>query len=91
MAIDFSPFIQLGIITVLCFLIPLVILTGILKSPRFKGVFGEFKINMAARLFLPKDEYHLIKDVTLATEDGTTQIDHIVVSRFEIKGSGSFF
>ena len=83
MAIVFSPFIQLGI-TVLCYLIPLVILTVILKSPWFKGIFGEFQINMAARLFLPEDEYHLIKDVTLPTGDGTTQIDHIVVSRFGV-------
>ena len=83
MSTVFSTFIQLGI-TVLSYLIPLVILIGILKSPWFKGVFGEFQINMAARLFLPKDEYHLIKDVTLPTEDGTTQIDHIVVSRFGV-------
>ena len=79
MAIDFSPF-----FTLLWFLITIATLIGILKSPWFKGIFGEFQINMAARLFLPKDEYHLIKNVTLPTDDGTTQIDHIIVSRFGV-------
>jgi restriction system protein len=45
---------------------------------------GEFLVNTAARLFLPKDEYHLIKNVTLPTDDGTTQIDHIIVSRYGV-------
>ena len=80
---DFNPFIQLSI-TALLYLIPFVILTAILKSSWFKGVFGEFQINLAIRLFLPKDEYQLIKDVTLYTADGTTQIDHIIVSRFGV-------
>ena len=41
-------------------------------------------MNTAAQLFLPKDEYYLIKDVTLLTDDGTTQIDHIIVSRYGV-------
>ena len=39
---------------------------------------------MLARLCLNKEDYHLFRNVTLPTEDGTTQIDHIVVSRFGI-------
>jgi len=35
-------------------------------------------------MMLNKDEYHLIKNVTLRTEDGTTQIDHIIVSKYGI-------
>lgn len=68
----------------LLYLIPLVILAGIFKSPWFKGITGEFFVNSAARLFLPKSEYHLIKDVTLRTVYGTTQIDHIIVSRYGV-------
>ena len=45
---------------------------------------GEFMVNIMARLMLDKDEYHLIKNVTLPTEDGTTQIDHIIVSAYGI-------
>lgn len=57
---------------------------AVIKSPWFKGVWGEFMVNMAARLYLDKDKYHLIKNVTIPTEDGTTQIDHIIVSRFGV-------
>ena len=78
---DLSPIIQ-PVFTALWYLIPLAILAGVFKSPWLKGIVGEFLVNTAARLFLPKDEYHLIKDVTLQTEDGTTQIDHIIVSRY---------
>lgn len=80
---DFSPIIQ-QVYGALWYLIPLAILTGILKSPWFKGITGEFLVNTAARLFLPKGEYHLIKDVTLQTDDGSTQIDHIIVSRYGV-------
>ena len=33
---------------------------------------------------LPESDYTLIKDVTLPTSDGTTQVDHIVVSKYGI-------
>lgn len=72
------------LIRALWYLIPLAILVAILKSPWFKGVIGEFMVNLAARLMLNKDEYHLINNVTLPTEDGTTQIDHIIVSRYGV-------
>lgn len=65
----------------------LVILLGLgllLKSAWFKGLVGEFLVNLALTLRLPKADYHLIKNVTLPTDSGTTQIDHIVVSRFGI-------
>ena len=53
------------------------------KSAFFKGKFGEFMVNLAARFALDKDTYRLIKNVTLPTEDGsTTQIDHVFVSRY---------
>ena len=80
---DFNPIIQ-QVFNALWYLIPLAILAGILKSPWFKGITGEFLVNTAARLFLAKDEYHLIKDVTLQTDDGTTQTDHIIVSRYGV-------
>jgi len=64
--------------------IPLFVLIAIFKSPWFKGVMGEFMVNMAARLLLDKTKYHLIKNVTIPTEDGTTQIDHIIVSRYGV-------
>jgi restriction system protein len=64
--------------------IPTLILIAFLKSPFMKGVFGEFLVNFAAKLFLDKRVYTLFKNVTLPTEDGTTQIDHVIVSRYGV-------
>lgn len=83
MNLDLSPVIN-QIIGTLWYLIPIAILVGILKSAWFKGVFGEFIVNLLAKFFLDKEKYHLIKNVTLPTEDGTTQIDHIIVSEFGV-------
>lgn len=55
-----------------------------LKTPFFKGFIGEIIINITTSLFLDKKKYHLIKNVTLPTDDGTTQIDHIIVSQYGI-------
>jgi hypothetical protein len=66
------------------FLIPIAVLLVIIKTPWFRGVAGEFYVNISARLLLDKKEYHLIKNVTLPTENGSTQIDHIIVSVFGV-------
>lgn len=63
------------------YLIPLAILVPVTKSPWFKGKAGESVVNLTSRFALDKTHYHLIKNVTLLTEDGTTQIDHIIVSQ----------
>lgn len=65
------------------FLIPLMILVFVLKTAWFKGRMGEFLVNTGARLFLSGD-YHLIRDITLETPDGTTQIDHVIISPYGI-------
>jgi len=56
----------------------------ILKSPWFKGWLGELQVNLVTMLFLRKDNYHLIKNVTIPAEGGTTQIDHVLVSQFGV-------
>jgi len=62
----------------------LVIILAFLRTPFFKGFIGEVIINLASSVFLDKNKYHLIKNVTLPTEDGATQIDHIIVSQYGI-------
>ncbi|KZZ14740.1 nuclease [Oleiphilus sp. HI0079] len=57
---------------------------SVMRSAWFKGIAGEFFVNTLARLFLPKGAYHLVKNVTLPTEDGSTQIDHVIVSRYGV-------
>lgn len=80
---DFSPIIS-QVISSLWWLIPIGILVAIIKSPWFKGLVGEFIVNLSASLFLDKDKYYLIKNVTLPTDDGSTQIDHVIVSKYGI-------
>ena len=80
---DVTPIIN-QLFSLLWYLIPLALLAGLLRSPWFKGVLGEFQVNLFLKLFLPKDKYHLIKNVTLPTEDGSTQIDHILVSKYGV-------
>ncbi len=70
------------LVATLWYLLPILILATLFKSSWFKGVMGEFVVNVAAKLMLDKNEYHLIKNVTLPTEDGTTQIDHVIVSKY---------
>ncbi|MDM5124447.1 MULTISPECIES: nuclease-related domain-containing protein [Aeromonas] len=68
----------------LWYLLPLLLLATLVKSPWFKGMLGEWFINLSIRLFLDQREYHLLKDVTLPIPQGSTQIDHVIVSRFGI-------
>jgi len=80
---DFTPIINQAV-SALWYLIPLAFLTAIIKSPWFKGKMGEFIVNLSAKWLLDKKQYHLIKNITLPTEDGTTQIDHVIVSIFGV-------
>lgn len=50
--------------------------------PKIKGRIGEGLVNTAAKFRLDPKIYHLIKDVTIPAKKGTTQIDHVVVSRY---------
>ena len=64
------------------YFVPLFILLPILRTPWFKGKAGEAMVNLAAKLFLDRTRYHLLKNVTSPTKDGATPIDHIFVSRY---------
>ncbi len=80
-------------------LIPLVILVAILKKivailtssssegeyeGEYEGEEGELIVNLEAESLLDKNKYHLLKNVTLRTGDGTTQIDHIIISIYGV-------
>lgn len=55
------------------------------KLPQIKGRMGENLVIKGLEKHLDQNEYSIINDVTLPLEDGgTTQVDHIVVSRFGI-------
>lgn len=59
----------------------LALLVAFVRSPLFRGWVGEFQVNLMARLLFDRSTYHLVRNITLPCEDGTTQIDHVIVSR----------
>ncbi|MCP1618869.1 topoisomerase-like DNA binding C4 zinc finger protein [Pseudomonas sp. SLBN-26] len=80
---DFTPFIA-QVWTTFAWFIPLMILIGLLKSPLGKGYVGERLVRLFAHWQLDRQTYHRLHNVTLNTPDGTTQIDHVFLSRYGI-------
>ncbi len=66
------------------YLFPVLIIILILKTPWFKGWSGELIVNLLARWRLDKNIYHRINNVTLPAENGTTQVDHVIVSVYGV-------
>ena len=66
------------------YLIPILLIIAFFKSRFFKGKLGESIVNFSITKKLDKNTYHLIKDATLPSVGGTTQIDHILVSKYGI-------
>ena len=50
----------------------------------FKGFIGETMGSLAHKLMLDSVIYRELNNVTIPTGDGTTQIDHVIVSRYGI-------
>jgi restriction system protein len=80
--VDYSPIINQ--VLKLWWVVPILLAVGVLQSPWFKGIVGESFVKVAAKILLRSDTYHHLHNVTLPTADGTTQIDHVFVSRFGI-------
>lgn len=66
------------------YIIVFALAVGIFKTAWFKGKLGEALVNLMARFRLDKDTYHLIKDTTFPSDEGTTQIDHIIISIYGV-------
>jgi len=66
------------------YIIPALLLFSLVKSRWFKGKLGEIQINNTLKDLMKKPGYELLKNITLKTPTGTTQIDHIVISRFGV-------
>jgi len=49
-----------------------------------KGWFGEKKTAFNMWLFLSANVYHRVHDVIISTRNGTTQIDHILISEYGV-------
>lgn len=66
------------------YIIPIALLLGITQSNWGKGILGELIVRITARFSLEQNTYHAIHNVMLPTPDGTTQIDHIYVSKYGV-------
>jgi restriction system protein len=73
---------QAQIFKYILIIVPIIILLGVFKSAWFKGIAGEAMVNLVTRFLLNRRDYHLLRDVTLSDGNGTTQIDHLIVSRY---------
>ena len=60
------------------------ILGALFGTANGKGFVGESKVSITATLALPRSTYTPFRNVTLLVPDGTTQIDHVFVSRFGV-------
>jgi len=65
-------------------LIPPLLVVGLLKSPVAKGHIGEMLVRIFAHRHLDQSTYRRLHNVTLNTHDGTTQIDHVFFSPYGI-------
>lgn len=65
-------------------LLPIALLIGLLKTRWAKGHIGELLVRIVAHMKLDKSEYRRLHNITLNTPDGTTQIDHVIMSRYGI-------
>ncbi|KSW24322.1 MULTISPECIES: NERD domain-containing protein [unclassified Pseudomonas] len=80
---DFTP-ITAQIWSVTGWLIPFMLVIGLLKSPWAKGQIGELLVRLFAHWQLDQSTYRRLHNVTLNTPDGTTQIDHVFLSPYGI-------
>lgn len=68
--------------TVLAFSLFWVLLRSLLRSAWFKGQRGEWRVRRMLHRGLKAPRYVTLHNVTLDAPGGSTQIDHVVVSRF---------
>ena len=49
-----------------------------------KGALGELQGRAASKFFLDEKVYRSLHNVTIPAKGGTTQIDHVIVSRYGV-------
>jgi restriction system protein len=69
--VDYSVILR-PVIDMMTWLIPAMLLIGLLKSPWAKGHIGELLVRLFAHWQLDKQTYRRLHNVTLNTPDGTT-------------------
>ncbi len=84
---DLLPLFSSAFSILIPFFIVFVLFTALgayFRSSSFKGKLGESFVNNFAKAMLDKKTYYLLQNVTLKDGGGTTQIDHIIVSKYGV-------
>ncbi len=75
---------MLKLLDAMKYYILLIAVVTFLRTPFFKGWFGELVVKIHLKR-LDSEKYKILNDITVQLEDGTTaQIDHIVVSKYGV-------
>ncbi|WP_417911812.1 NERD domain-containing protein [Candidatus Electronema sp. TJ] len=70
-----------GLIKVFWLLLPAVLLVRLFRSRKFKGWLGERRVHSALqRQFVGPPDCWLFSNLLLPTKDGSTQLDHVLIS-----------
>ena len=66
------------------FLLVIMVALAAVKNKTVKGWLGEKITSASMWAMMDQDVYHKIDDIIIPTSNGTTQIDHVVVSKYGI-------
>lgn len=73
-----------NLITFCLFLILLAALGAYFRSAGAKGAVGEWKTRIAGKIGLPEQTYLQYHDLIIPTHNGTTQVDHVILSKYGV-------
>ena len=79
----FAPVIE-AILRPLPWLLLFALVLFLLKLPGVRGAIGELAVRLIVWVRLRRRAYRSVHDLILPTSDGTTQIDHVIVSGYGI-------
>lgn len=69
------------VVLILVIILVVALLAALPGSAEIKGARGESRVSRALHRMVDPGEVHIIEDLTLPARGGTTQIDHVVLSR----------
>lgn len=64
--------------------LPLLLLLALMRLPAFRGLVGSWALQLAVKLTLDQNDYHMYRHVTLPLANGTARIDHLLVSQYGV-------
>ena len=78
---DFTP-VSMELLRPLGYLLVIIVMACLLRSPWFKGEVGEYKLRLLMRWRLPRNDYVTLSNIHLDHADGNKHIEYVVVSKF---------